>query len=101
MERMWPARKHCSRRHWFLFTFVTVLVLDGAQLCFGQTQSPNIPSPNMPTNALAPVVPYEQGIKNILAQGAARPQAVRPVLPGEASVSPSVAGGALNTLPPS
>lgn len=50
--------------------------------------------PDLPTNALALPVPYAQGIANIQAQGAARPQATRPRLPGELPVPGSQPIGA-------
>jgi hypothetical protein len=38
------------------------------------------------------MVPYQQGIANIEAQDAARPKAVRPVLPGETTGLPKTSG---------
>ena len=40
-----------------------------------------------PRNLLSPPIPYEQGIANIEAQGATRPQAVRPKRPGDDAAS--------------
>jgi hypothetical protein len=35
--------------------------------------------PDTTSNAIAPLIPYEQGMANILARGAARPVAVKPI----------------------
>jgi hypothetical protein len=48
-----------------------------------RTTEAQTPPPDLPRNLINPhLIPYEQGIANIEAQGAARPKAVRPVLPG-------------------
>ena len=71
-----------------LASLVMMMVFGGPQGCFAQGKQPDTP-----TNALATPIPYEQGIANIMAQGAARPQAVRPLKPGEIPPAPGTTGG--------
>jgi hypothetical protein len=51
------------------------------------------PSSDMPRNLIVPAVPYEEGMANILAQGAARPKANQPILPGRPIDQPTSSAG--------
>ena len=72
-----------ATRHFGLVVGIGACLLFCTQPGYAQAQ-PHDP----PRNLLSPPIPYEQGIANIEAQGATRPQAVRPKRPGDDAASP-------------
>jgi hypothetical protein len=75
-------------------------VLVGLSLLLGlQASKAQNQPPNMPTNLISPLVPFDQGLANIQAQDAARQKAVQPVPPGAASGSPQTSTSPLPNQP--
>jgi hypothetical protein len=75
--------------------FVLSLVTLGLGLRASEAQ---MQPPDMPRDLISQMVPYEQGIANILAQDAARPKAVQPILPGPPNAPANAATS--NQAPP-
>ena len=72
-----------ATRHFGLAVGIGAGLLFCTQPGYAQAQPSDVPR-----NLLSPAIPYEQGIANIRAQGATRPQAVRPKRAGDDAASP-------------
>src|SRR5947209_2431892 len=76
--------------------------LVGLGLLFGSlaSEAQTLP-PEMPRNLISPPIPYQQGIANIEAQEAARPQATEPVLPSTDTRSSKIPTAPMSDQPTS